>query len=139
MLFEEETKTMWIRCEHNKDSMFAIGPCEDCLKKLDTGLFNEKQSYHQNNYKDKRKFDDSDDESHYDVRNSHVTDDVNHHHVKWADEFNEFLCIDMDDGYGPRFADDNVRKVSFKPILKRRKSSPSTPAVCCVIVVHGQD
>ena len=70
---------MHFRCEHNKDSMFAIGPCDDCKNKLDNVSRSTK-------LREKRS--DVTVHSVYRIKGQEKLVSV---HVHWADELNQPL------------------------------------------------
>ena len=104
---------MDLHCEHNAGSMFALGPCEDCKKKM--GAF-----YLKHKVKEKRQ----------DSRTTYqcIQADVGRisSRVQWADDISQPLEIILSETESKRQCDID----SPRPILKHKQT-------CIVIISQG--
>ena len=99
---------MHFRCEHNKDSMFAIGPCEECKNKLDNASRSTKSQEKRSDVTVHSVYRIQGQEKHLSV------------HVHWADELNQPLedVHFLDEKSSGSF----LCQLSPKPILKIKQN-----------------
>ena len=109
---------MHFRCEHNKDSMFAIGPCDECKNKLDNAS---------RSTKSQEKRSDVTVHSVYRIQGHEKHMSV---HVHWADELNQPL-------EDVHFLDEKSSGSFSLPALSETDSEDKTELCCYLCRMRG--